>query len=66
MVFKAEPSALLSIRHPSPHITKVLVQWQGLPSSEATWEDYHKLLHTFLSHHLVLKVKLLAGGSRTT
>ena len=62
MVMEAAPAAILGIRHPSPTLTEVLVQWQDLPCSEATWEDYNKLLAVFPSLHLEDKVKLLAEG----
>ena len=56
-VLDVVPVALLAIRHPSPNLTEVLVHWQGLPRSKATWENYDKLLSTFPSHHLEDKVK---------
>ena len=55
---EAEPAA----RQPHPFVTENLVQWKGLPSSEATWEDAAKLISAFPTHHLEDKVKLLAEG----
>ena len=66
MVLDATPAVLLAIRHPAPSQTEVLVQWNGLSQSEATWENYDKLLLAYPDSHLEDKVQLLTEGIVTT
>ncbi|PHU11921.1 hypothetical protein BC332_18851 [Capsicum chinense] len=46
-------------------ITQFLVKWQGLPPSEATWEDLPTLTHQFPDLNLEDKVSLHGGGNVT-
>ena len=43
----------------------ILVHWDGLPESEANWEDYAKMITLFPNEHLEDKVQLLAAGMVT-
>ena len=61
-----EPAALLQVR---PKVNgrngevEVMIQWQGLPEFEATWEDFSMVQHQFPDFHLEDKVKVWAGGN---
>jgi ribosomal protein L21E len=60
-----EPVAVLGVRKAptQPWATaQVLIQWQGLPVSEATWELYGNILSLFPDFHLEDKVALVGGG----
>lgn len=61
----AQPADILYICccSSSPEHTEVLVLWQDLPETDATWEDLKRMLMVFPSHHLEDKVKLLALGN---
>ncbi|KAL4558785.1 hypothetical protein LXL04_036987 [Taraxacum kok-saghyz] len=43
-------------------VLEVLVAWQGLAESEATWEDLEKMKQAFPNHNLEDKVKIWAAG----
>ncbi|KAD4888972.1 hypothetical protein E3N88_21045 [Mikania micrantha] len=44
-------------------IAQVLVQWEGLPQEEATWEDQTQFYSSFPEMHLEDKVKLKGEGN---
>jgi hypothetical protein len=46
-------------------VTQVLVQWEGLPAIEATWEDKEELLKAYPDVHLEDKVSLEGLGNDT-
>ena len=58
----AQPVDILEIRQLPTGTMEVLVLWEGMDSTEATWEDSAKLLATYPSTHLEDKVNALAGG----
>lgn len=50
-----EPEELLEVRireQPDGNQQEVLIKWQKLPPTEATWEDLTTINHLFPSFHL--------------
>ena len=41
----------------------MLIQWQGLPEFEATWEEFQMIQQQFPDFHLEDKVKVWVGGN---
>lgn len=62
----AAPAAILGVR-PRPdtesRAMEVLIQWTGLPVSDATWEAFDRIQHQFPWFHLEDKVRVWAGGN---
>ena len=58
----AHPIDILHIRQQGTKPREVLVLWEGLDESEATWEDATKLFKTFPNRHLEDKVLNWVGG----
>lgn len=57
----AEPEALLGIHKSMPSlqtVDEVLIRWQGLPLTDATWENFHTIDAHFPHFHLEDKVNL--------
>jgi len=64
LVWVVEPEKVQEIRPKNFGTSpKVLVQWKGLPSSEASWESVESILQHFLDFHLEDKVSLDGGGN---
>ena len=42
---------------------EVLIQWQGLSESDATWENFDDIVSQFPSFHLEDKVKVMGGSN---
>ena len=64
-----EPATLLAVRpnaNGSNGEIEVLIQWQGLPDFEATWEEFQMIQQQFPDFHLEDKVKVWAGGNVRT
>lgn len=59
---KANPTALLDCRYDKAGTLEVLVKWENLPDSEATWESAPLIHQQFPAFHLEDKVKLHGGG----
>jgi hypothetical protein len=62
---QAHPIAVLGVRKDptQPWSTaQVLIQWHGIPVSEATWELYANILTLFPEFHLEDKVSLVGAG----
>lgn len=47
----------------NPQSLEVMIQWKGLQSYEATWEDFEALDNRFPSFHLEDKVVLWEEGN---
>lgn len=56
------PADVLQVRHMSTGRQEVLVAWEGVDPSEATWEDVENFLLAFPLAHLENKVHSLVGG----
>lgn len=62
------PKSILQFRillRNNQHVPQVLVHWEGLPGSEATWKDWVPLHHAYPSLNLEDKV-VFNGGSFVT
>ena len=64
------PAALLAVRPKArgDHSgtageVEVLIQWDGLPEFEATWEDFQAVQQQFPEFHLEDKVKVWGRGN---
>ena len=69
MELAVEPTKVLGVRpclNGLPGANEVLIQWQGLPAFDATWELVASIQQEFESFSLEDKVKLLAAGNITT
>lgn len=69
MELAMEPAEVLGVRpchNVLPSANEVLIQWQGLPAFDATWELVASIQQEFKSFSLEDKVKLLAAGNVTT
>ncbi|KAL6496520.1 hypothetical protein OROGR_029778 [Orobanche gracilis] len=61
----AEPNSIMAPRTIQQHgdtMKQYLVQWQGKPAEEATWEDEFTLVNQFPAFNLADKVVPQAGG----
>lgn len=66
LVLEVEPEEILEVRNGkqgSSAVVEFLVKWKGLPSFEATWEEFHALDQRFPLFHLEDKVNLWARGN---
>ena len=60
-----EPASLLDVcQQPqgNPRNLELLIQWENLPSFEATWENFHLLNSKFPAFHLKDKVNAWGGS----
>ena len=56
------PVAILGVRPGSGKEYDVLIQWDGLPATDATWEAASEIQQQFPNFHLEDKVKVWAVG----
>ncbi|KAJ0430223.1 putative nucleotidyltransferase, Ribonuclease H [Helianthus annuus] len=64
-----QPMAVLAhrtIQRSGQPIPQCLIQWEGLSTNQATWEDHHTLLSSFPNLHLGDKVNFKEGGNAMT
>lgn len=65
MVLEVLPESVLGVRNKQQGnltFVEVLIKWQHLTATEATWEPFDDIAARFPEFHLEDKVKLVAGG----
>ena len=58
----AQPLDVIEVRLSPSGVKEILVLWEGLDPSDATWEDCSTFLTTYPLFHLEDKVNVLVGG----
>ena len=58
----SQPENVLQVRALDKDQLEILVQWEGIPRAEATWENYAQMLATYPDAHLEDKVESLVAG----